>query len=267
MNGIIFDIKRYAIHDGPGIRTTVFFKGCPLHCWWCHNPESQEMKPEQIEELHQTLYRGRNLPEGTGLVGWETSVGDLMNVIKKDIIFYDQSGGGVTFSGGEPLLQPDFLTSLLQACREEAIQTVVDTSGYAPWEVFRQIIPFTDIFFYDIKLMDEQEHLKFTGVSNQTILENLSRLLDEKQRTIIRIPLIPGVTDTPENLDQIAEFISTLKEIEGIHLLPYNPIGEIKYHRYHRTNRLGKLSIQQKEYLDTILCKFKTVHHNVKIGG
>ena len=167
MTGYVFDIKKFAIHDGPGIRTTVFLKGCPLRCWWCHNPES--IKQIKIDENNSCT------ASETSIVR-KYSVNELLKIIQKDLIFYDESDGGVTFSGGEPLIQIDFLELILQKCKSEYIKTAIDTCGYVKTESFERIYKYTDLFLYDLKLFDDELHRKYTGVSNNLIKENLEFL-------------------------------------------------------------------------------------------
>jgi len=282
--GIIFDIKQFSIHDGPGIRTTVFLKGCPLSCWWCHNPEGQAMKPELIlrpercigcgaclevcEHGAILLRSGQNgerivtdrerctacgdcvqvcYAEARELVGREVTVAEVMDAIERDTAFYDQSGGGVTFSGGEPLAQPDFLRELLRACKNRGLHTTLDTCGFAPWEALDSVRQYVDLFLYDLKLMDDARHQKFTGVSNERILENLQRLSREGHRmlrqgsaqvlrqgsaqVVLRVPIIPGINDDEENLQAIGAFAADLPHLKRVDLLPYHRIGRDKYRR------------------------------------
>ncbi len=260
-SGMIFDIKRYAINDGPGIRTAVFMKGCPLECWWCHNPEGQSRKPQLIFRLNRCKASQACLeacprsaiswnegPEthweacdqcgkcaeaclagAREIIGREMRVDELMAEIERDIPFYDQSGGGVTFTGGEPLLQTEFLQEALMACKMQNIHTVVDTSGQAPWRNFRSILPFVDLFLYDVKLMDTEKHRKYTSVSNEKILDNLQKLSKGKAPIIVRIPLIPGVNDDKENFELCGSYLTSLPHLEGVELMPYHTIGVAKY--------------------------------------
>ena len=224
---MIFDIKKFAIHDGPGIRTTVFFTGCPLDCWWCHNPE--------CKSEHSTRYSNLDLNSLFRLITDE---------IAKDIVFYDESGGGVTFSGGEPMMHTDFLSELLTYCRGMGIHTAVDTCGYADPDEFGKIADSVDLFLYDLKLMDDDMHQKYTGVSNLPILDNLKKLSELNKNIRIRIPLIPGITDTEQNLRDIAGFLSRLKNIPLIDLLPFNLFGESKYRKLKLENKLKPLKTQ-----------------------
>lgn len=265
--GVIFDLRKYTVHDGPGIRTTVFFKGCPLRCWWCHNPES--MNPG-IEVMITSNHRKHPpLPgvENRETIGREVSVEEVLREIEADTIFYDQSGGGATFSGGEPLMQADFLLALLNACEEREIHRAVDTSGYAAWATFEKILPFVNLFLYDLKLMDEAQHLEHTGVSNAPILNNLKKLSGTGVPIFLRIPLIPGVTDTEKNLGQIAEFIRPLQNIQRVDPLPYNLLSEDKNKRFGFPNRLGHLEVQSEQKLSDIQYRFEQLGYDVKIGG
>lgn len=263
-SGSIFNISRYAVHDGPGIRTTVFLKGCPLRCWWCHNPEgvSQERSliffehkcilcqtcagvcqagafsfANDLNHLDRTSCNNCGLcseacpAEALSHAGRTIAVADLMQEIEKDILLYDNSGGGVTFSGGEPLLQHLFLNEALSECKNRGIRTALDTSGYASERVLSSVIDLVDVILYDLKLADEEEHRKYTGVSNKPIKENLRMLTDSGRGRdiILRFPVIPGITDTKKNVDALAEFISTLKGIDAIDLLPFHDVSE-KYH-------------------------------------
>lgn len=226
--GIIFDLKKFAIHDGPGIRTTVFLKGCPLSCQWCHNPESRS---EGIEEFRTCTPRsGDDTTPAT--LGCRISADRLMADILRDEIFYDQSGGGVTFSGGEPMLQVEFLETMLRRCRAAGVHTAVDTSGYCLGEAFEKITGLVDLFLYDLKLMDEIEHVKYVGVSNDLILANLKRLSAVGANIRIRVPMIPDISDTERNLDAVASFLTPMSNLRRISLLPYNKFGEDKRRRY-----------------------------------
>lgn len=264
--GVIFDIKRFAIHDGPGIRTTVFFKGCPLRCWWCHNPESHKILPEKFEGCNFRSNINHSL-SSQDEVGREVTIPELMNEIEKDSVFYDESGGGVTFSGGEPTMQPDFLLSLLKECKENGFHTAVDTSGYAPTRIFEKIIDETDLFLYDLKLMNDELHQKYTGVSNKLIQTNL-KWLDENQKNIcVRIPVVPGITDTKENISATINFLSTLQNISEINLLPYHKAGEGKYSRFKKENKLPVMKSPENNYIEKVMNQFKILPQKIKIGG
>ena len=264
LSGFIFDIKKYSVHDGPGIRTTVFFKGCPLQCAWCHNPESQAGAAEMMFRPQRCQHCGACVEACTsGAIQWSedgpltdwgkcvrcgdcvavcyaearerigraTTVEQAMAEIERDVAFYDESGGGVTFSGGEPLLQPDFLGALLRACREKEIHTALDTSGFAAWETLDRLRADVDLFLYDLKTIDEARHWQFTGVSNAPILENLRRLSGLGHALLIRIPVIPTVNADDESVRQLGAFIASLPRVNGVELLRYHRIGLDKYDR------------------------------------
>jgi pyruvate formate lyase activating enzyme len=262
--GKIFDIKKYAIHDGPGIRTTVFFKGCPLHCWWCHNPESREVNTEFFVKEYRA---------GCAVIEFEQAVGQIMTAeeifeeINKDSIFYDDSGGGVTFSGGEPLLQSEFLSLVLSLTKEHGIHSAVDTSGYVRWDDFNRINDLVDLYLYDLKIMDDTEHLKYVGVSNKTIHDNLKRLVSEGKKVIIRVPLIPGITDTDKNINAICLFLSFLTPLKRIDILPYNIFTKNKYKRFNKLNQLNDLISPSEQEINKIAEKFELFGFETKIGG
>lgn len=250
MRAIIFDIERNSYVDGPGIRTTVFFKGCNLRCAWCHNPESQSAKPQMMFYKNKctgcgkckekcpnhlescelcgkcTLYCPHDARE---ICGKEYTVDEVMREILKDKVFYENSGGGVTFSGGECMLQIETLTELLAKCKENRIHTAVDTAGDLPWMHFERILPFTDLFLYDIKCFTDSLHVDGTGISNKRILENLTRLSQKTSVDIIvRIPIIPTFNDDVSELQHVADFLRPLR-IRNVELLPYHSMGEHKY--------------------------------------
>lgn len=249
MKATIFDIERNSYVDGPGIRTTVFFKGCNLKCAWCHNPESQEFKPQMMFYKDKCKGCGKCIeicptPESCILCGKctfycpvdarkvcgkEYTVQEVLDEVIKDKAFYDNSGGGVTFSGGECMLQIDFLCEILKKCKENGIHTAVDTAGFVPYESFEKILPFTDLFLYDIKIFDTQKHKQYVGVGNELILENLKKLFKANAKIWIRIPIIPDVNDSIEEIQKIKGFLKTTGMPEKIELLPYHAMGENKY--------------------------------------
>ena len=247
MTGTIFDIKRFAVHDGPGIRTTVFLKGCPLHCSWCHNPEGIDPKPCKVTKVLKL--NGREFTKEE-TIGYEISVEKLYIELEKERVFIEESGGGVTFSGGEPLMQPDFLTEMLKICKKDGIHTAVDTSLFASWETVKTVSKHTDLFLIDLKPMDDTEHRKHTGVSNQRIQENLKKLSITNKNILVRIPMIPGITTIPQNIFEIITFLKSL-QITNIELLPFHNRANEKYKRIDLTNAFEHIeSLQRKDIID-----------------
>ncbi|MCL1855441.1 MAG: glycyl-radical enzyme activating protein [Clostridia bacterium] len=255
---LIFDIKRYAVYDGPGIRATVFFKGCNLACAWCQNPESIGGEADIALEAARCVACGRRMAvcpaydEDTGkrlrnrcVQCWQCTEAcptgarrrkgipytpqQLLDAVLIDKPFFDRSGGGVTCSGGEALLQADFLAEFLALCKNAGVSTAIDTAGNVPWASFIKVLPVCDLFLYDIKLFDLMAHKRITGAGNARILGNLLKLRDKHARLVARIPLIPGVTDLQENLSSIARFLVREMPAAPVQLLPYNPLAEIKY--------------------------------------
>lgn len=262
IKGTIFDLKKYAIHDGPGIRTTVFLKGCPLNCKWCHNPESRCPTVESRPVRSSQGDTSRNTTIGC-TVDVESVICDIM----KDEMFYDQSGGGVTFSGGEPMMQPDFLSALLDECKEYDLHTAVDTSGYAPSEDFERIRKLVDLFLFDLKLMDDAEHIEYTGVSNRLILENLVCLSENARKVVVRIPMIPDITDTRVNLEAASAFLKPLSGIREINLLPYNRLGEDKASRFGFEDTGNRWERQSADDLELRAEWLRSSGYKVKVGG
>ncbi|MHA1719201.1 MAG: glycyl-radical enzyme activating protein [Promethearchaeota archaeon] len=262
-SGIIFDIKKFAIHDGPGIRTTIFLKGCPLNCWWCHNPESQNFNPEKysISKLDQ------HKSENEDFIGKKMSVIDIFKEIEKDLLFYDESGGGVTFSGGEPLGQPEFLLELLKICKKNEINTILDTTGHTDSKILDKIKPYVDLFLYDLKFVDNEKHEKYTGVSNYQIINNLTRLSKEGSNIIIRIPIIPGINDDEDEISKMNIFISGLTNIQRIDLLPFHKIGKDKYQKLNMVYRMENTDEPSEDLMEKIKIKFESTGIPVKIGG
>lgn len=248
MKAMISDIKRFAVHDGDGIRTTVFFKGCPLKCLWCHNPEGISFKPQIAFYKNKCIGCGECQKEGFTtegclgeakvLYGKEVMVEELLPKLLEDKDFYDTSGGGVTLSGGECLCQADFCAELLKRLKEEGVNTAVDTCGFVSQENLNKVIPYTDTFLYDVKAIDEAVHIRCTGQSNRVILENL-RYLDGLGKTIeVRFPYVPGYND--DQVDKIAEFLRPLKNIKAIKVLPYHNYAGSKYLALGMDNTLPK---------------------------
>src|SRR4030042_119193 len=264
MKACIFDIKRFAIHDGPGIRITIFFKGCKMSCWWCHNPEGINPKVENYTK--ETILDGKVISENAVAGEW-ISLEDMMKEIEKERIFMDESGGGVTFSGGEPFFQPEFLMAVLKECRNKKFHTAVDTSGNTTERLIRQAAGLTDLFFYDLKLIDEKEHEKYTGVSNKQILRNLKILSELKSNIHIRVPLIPGINDKPAQIESLINFISQLNGINNVDLLPYHHFAHSKYKRFNRNNRLDGITKPTESQIQKLKKQFESAGYNVKIGG
>lgn len=302
--GIVFNIQRYSIHDGPGIRTTVFFKGCPLNCWWCHNPESQSARREVIYYKNRCAGCGacsKSCPEGAieikeGMVIRDTercslcgecvskcpagahemmgkvmTTEEIINEVEKDIIFYDESGGGVTLSGGEPLMQLAPVKELIGYFHKNGINVAVDTCGYLSWDRLAETAPLVDIFLYDLKFIDSNQHRKYTGKGNEKIIDNLASLANgragKNNYSIIgRIPLIPGVNDDKDNITGIGRFLSNLG-IADVNLLPYHDTGSDKYHRLgmeYKLAHIEPLTDERIEYLRSLLIDSGL---QVKIGG
>ena len=254
---VLFDIQKGSFVDGPGMRTTVFFKGCNLRCGWCHNPESQSPFPELLYD--RTLCTQCGLcsavckhPNGCilcgtcadycanqakRLCGKRWTVDAVMEQILSDRIFYEKTGGGVTFSGGECLLQPDGLSALLECCHNQGIHTAVDTAGHIPWQVFQRILPWTNLFLYDVKALDSRIHKEHTGADNRLILDNLARLLGCGKDVIVRIPVVEGVSDSPEELHTLLRLLRRWGTPRGVELLPCHSMGSRKYRALGREPR------------------------------
>jgi len=264
---ILFDIERNSFVDGPGIRTTVFFKGCNLKCVWCHNPESQSAKPQMMFFKDKCTGCGKckavcpyNLEncnlcgkctlycpvDARKVCGKEYTVDEIFAEIIKDKSYYDNSGGGVTFSGGECMLQIDCLCEILKKCKENNIHTAVDTAGYVPFESFEKILPYTDLFLYDIKIFDTDKHKKYVGVGNKLILENLEKLFKANAKICIRIPVIADINNSIEEMQKIKEFLDCSGKPEKIELLPYHAMGENKYRAIGKEPKLFKTPDSEK---------------------
>ncbi len=261
--GIIFKIKRYALHDGPGIRTTVFLKGCSLSCPWCHNPEGQ--RPE-IETIRLSVNRNNGKPAHEP-VGWGISTDELLAEIEKDRIFFDTSGGGVTFSGGEPLMQAAFLTQMLAGCQTRGLHTVVDTSGFASLAEIQQVAEHTDLFLFDLKLINPEAHLRQTGCSNQSILENLKWLDRMGKAVIVRIPLVPGMTDDPGNIDAMAKLMTELSTLHQVDILPFHRVGAGKYDRLGRPDPLAGIAPYSPDAVNAVRQQLENSGFKAGIGG
>ena len=261
----IFDIKRFAVHDGPGIRTTVFMKGCPMDCWWCHNPESRKSEPEEVVYNRKL---GEKEIDARKIYGKTMQIHELIEEILKDNLFHDESGGGVTFSGGEPLFQSDALMKLLQRCKKHGIHTTVDTCGYTQWLNFEKIIDYTDLFLYDLKMLDPAKHEKFMGVKNDLIIENLNKLLNRNVNIELRIPIIPGVNDSGEEIRRYTNFLrKSIKNAFKLHLLPYHSIADNKYQKLNMENRMENIDKVDRLNIDSFKQELESAGFAVGIGG
>jgi pyruvate formate lyase activating enzyme len=298
--GTIFQIERFAIHDGPGIRTTVFFKGCPLRCWWCHSPQSQSPHAELLLRPDRCLTCGTCVvsceqqaigPDGAGgfvtdmarceacgactrvcpcgareLIGRPVTVAELVHEIERDVVFFDESGGGVTFSGGEPLLQSQFLLEVLGECRARGIHCAVETCGLTDRETLLAVAQRTDLILFDVKFLDEARHRTFTGVSNRPILANLETLAKLGARVRVRFPLIPGVNDDRATVDGLGQLAAALG-LPCIDVLPYHKAGLARYERLHRDYRLTGVEPPSTADLDAIVHRLAGYGLQVHAGG
>lgn len=301
MKGWIFDIKHYSLHDGPGIRTTVFLKGCNLNCLWCHNPESISPKPELMHwsgrctrcyscaEVCPTGAINRNdsgavnidrkicnlcgkcveacLYNAMQIAGREMSIEDVMQEIEKDRIFYDQSHGGVTLSGGEPLVQNEFTEELLECCRSRGIHTTIETAGFSSSNIFERIAKSTDLVLYDLKFMDDALSRKYTGANNIGIMNNLKLLAANGAETWIRIPLVAGINDDDSNIKKTAAFITSLKTVRRIGILPYHSGGIEKARRLGKESQFKRFESPSEERLREIEAVFRESNLEVNRGG
>ncbi len=300
VSGVLFDIKRYALHDGPGIRTTVFFKGCPLRCVWCHNPEGQSpfselmVKPSRcLADCHLCLERcpqaaisksGHLLrvdrrkcktcgdcaeacpAEALLLAGRRLTAAQAAVEIFKDEAFYRQSGGGVTFSGGEPLMQASFLEELLEECRRRDISAALDTSGHVPWPTLESVRAKVDLFLYDLKMMDAEKHRELTGFTNLVILENLKRLVQGGSRVIVRLPLIKGLNDGRNHIEAAGDFLSGLKGVERVDLLSFHALGYSKYARLGRPHPRPEFEAPSTQDMERIKTRIQAFGLEVRTG-
>ncbi len=300
--GLIFDIKPYAINDGPGIRIAIYYKGCPLACEWCHNPESISPHVQKMftqskcigcgECVKACLENACRLDEKEGIItdpdlcklcgkcaevcptgasemsGYKASVEDLMQRIRKETVFFDQSNGGVTFSGGEPLMQPDYLIELLDECGKEGIHRAVDTSGFAKTEILLEVAKRTDLFLYDFKVLDPIKHKKYTGVSNEKILENLKILSKSGAKINIRYPMIKGVNADPDEIKEMARFIAGLDgEKKEISILPFHNLAEMKHKKLGNHYELNGMAEPSEEEQQQAIEIFKEYGLSASVGG
>jgi pyruvate formate lyase activating enzyme len=299
IKGAIFDIQRYSIHDGPGIRTVVFFKGCPLKCPWCSNPEAQNTS-EEIEYSRmdcflclccvdacseRALTHGEEgihvdrekcslcgkcvevcLSGGIRQVRKMVTVEEVLQIVEKDRAFYESSGGGITLSGGEPLSQHEFASSLLQASKQRGLHTCIETTGYQQWKHCLQVIRYADTVLFDLKIWNPASHRKIVGVSNEMILKNARKIVELGKELIIRVPLIPGYNDNPENLGGFVGFARQIGVAE-MHLLPYHRLGESKYDRLGRSYPLKDLQPPTREEMNKVGDELTTHGIKIQIGG
>jgi pyruvate formate lyase activating enzyme len=256
MTGIVFDIKRFAIHDGPGIRTSIFLKGCPLSCWWCHNPESRKTGVEQLD----FKFKGKKN------IGWETDPEKLLIEVEKDRPFYEQSNGGITFTGGEPLMQADFLIAVAKLFKKNNLQLCLDTTGFASEKIFQKVSKYIDLFLFDLKHLYNEDHKKYTGVSNKVILKNLEFLIENKKEVHIRFPLLPSINDQAEHLESIAQYLNKLKQ-KNISILPFHKIAQGKYEQLNFENKMSGIQEPSIDEIENTKSFFEKRGFNVKIGG
>lgn len=299
-SGVVLNVMSFSTRDGPGIRTTVFLKGCPLNCLWCHNPESQKPRPELMLRPNLCIGCGACLevcPEDAvlqedgvmvtlftrctacgecvavcctnarELVGETMDVKTVMRRIHRDIPFFDESNGGVTFSGGEPFMQPDFLLALLKECRRQELHTAVDTSAYTSWTVLDRVREWVDLFLIDVKSMDEMQHKCMTGVSNTPILANVKQLVELGHNVLIRVPLVPGVNADAESMRLLGRFCQSLAHPVPVELLPYHRSGVEKYRRLGRNYDLEEVIPLTEEEVKSLADILREEHITVQIGG
>lgn len=254
--GRIFDIQRYSIHDGGGIRTIVFLKGCPLRCKWCCNPEGQCYNVEKM-----------TLGGKEKIVGKDVTVGEIIDIIERDRIYYRRSGGGLTLSGGEALTQPDFAVALLKAAKERGINTAMESTGFADFSVISRYLPYLDLYLMDIKHINSAKHKEFTSQPNERILENAKKITDAGTRLIVRTPVIPTFNATKEEIAEIAKFASGLKGVKEMHILPYHRIGTDKYKGLGREYSLTGIEPPSKELMNELLAVVESYGLKGQIGG
>ncbi len=300
LTGVVFNIMRYCVHDGPGIRTTVFLKGCPLRCSWCHNPEGQKSEVEFSFREDRCIRCGtcydacpngavekqgdRYLPlrencescgtcvptcyaEAREQVGRPMTVNEVMAEVLKDKPFYEQTGGGVTISGGEPLLHPAFLRGLLQACNDRDIHTAIETTGFCTEETLQSVLPLVDLFLFDLKIMDSEAHERFTGVGNERIIANLEAICRAGKNVIVRVPIIPGVNDYDGNIQAIISYLREHTTVSTVHLLPYHRAGHEKALRLGMETEDSGVPSLSEDKLQPILTEFQHGGFSVALGG
>lgn len=256
VKGRIFDIQKFSIHDGPGIRTIVFLKGCILRCRWCCNPESQHFRIETMNQNGKQKTMGRDV-----------TVGEVMETILQDMPYYKRSGGGVTLSGGESLCQPEFATALLRTCHDYGIHTAIETTACMPYNIIEQYIPHLDLFLMDIKHMDSLKHEEFTTMRNELILDNAKKLARDAKELIIRVPTIPTFNDTDEEIYAIASFAKSLGTVKQMHLLPYHRLGYDKYVGLGREYKMGDIPPPTPEKMEHLKAVAESAGITVVLGG
>lgn len=241
VKGRIFDIQKFSVHDGPGIRTIVFLKGCALRCRWCCNPESQSF---DIQTMH--------IGGKEKIVGRDVTVGEVMEEVLKDSVYFRRSGGGLTLSGGEALLQPDFAAALLESAHENGLNTAIESTGFADYGAIEKILPHLDLYLMDIKHMNSEKHKAFTTQPNERILENAKKIAKNANKLIIRVPVIPGFNDTEAEIGDIADFAASLDNVREIHLLPYHRLGADKYDNLGREYTLKDILPPSEEKMEIL---------------
>ena len=300
MENLIFNIQKYSIHDGEGIRTTVFFKGCPMECKWCHNPESQSYRPDMMHNTEKCVQCGSCMakcPQGAisikdgmlvtsaekcnfcesctdacvsnarEVAGKPYTVDEIMKEIEKDKMFYEQSGGGVTLSGGEVMTQNmDYILGILKKCKRLGYRVNIDTCGHSSFENFERILPYVDTFLYDVKHMDNEIHRELTGQGNEMVLGNLEKLSEKGAKINIRMPLVEGVNSDDEHIGRVIDFLKTLK-IEKVNLLPYHNTGKSKYERMGMNYEGDSYSAPDVDRMEAIRLRFEKNNFNARIGG
>ncbi len=298
-SALITNIQKCSVHDGPGIRTTVFFKGCPLNCLWCHNPETQRYTKDIMYSSEKCSFCGQcekrcpnqaisisekivstNLEKcdfcekcmdfcvnnAREIIGKEYTVEELIKEIDKDKIFYEESGGGVTLSGGEVMMQIDFVEALVKRCKDKGISVAVDTCGYTNFENYKRILDYVDIFLYDLKLINSQKHEEFIGKPNKLIIENLQKLCEYGAKINIRIPLIEGINTDEDNINETIRFLQSLN-IKEVNLLPYHDIGMHKYTKLNMFYKQEHMSKPSEKKVEEIKKAFEKCNYHVKVGG
>ena len=297
---VVTNLQKFSVHDGPGIRSILFLKGCPLHCQWCANPENIGPAPELMVYGAKCIgcgrcvdqcSRGAIAADGTGrppdkglcvdcgacaavcpsgarvIKGARTTAEEARRAVDRDVPFYKNSGGGITFSGGEPLLHPDFIVEIARAYRAEGLNTAVETCGCVPWQTFEQVLPWIDLFLFDLKMMDSEKHCRYCGRGNEQILANLSRLCGQAW-IIVRMPIIPGVNDSEADLRQAGAYLARYgDEIEAVHCLPYHNMGLSKYEALGRAYALQETALPNAEDMARVKELLEGYGLRVQIGG